>query len=102
MAAVFLPSYGKSGRTMGGIDVAGIVALTVATSCLVLALSLGGNSYAWDSPLIIGLFVVAAVMAACFVAIERRVEEPLMPLHLFKSRNFILRTITGMMLMRLP
>ena len=99
MAAVFLPSYGKSGRTMGGIDVAGIVALTVATSCLVLALSLGGNSYAWDSPLIIGLFAVAVVMAACFVAIERRVEEPLMPLHLFKSRNFILCTIAGMMLM---
>ena len=99
MAAVFLPSYGKSGRTMGDIDVAGIVALSVATSCLVLALSLGGNSYAWDSPLIIGLFAVAVVMAACFVAIERRVEEPLMPLHLFKSRNFILCTITGMMLM---
>ena len=99
MAAVFLPSYGKSGRTMADIDVAGIAALTVATSCLVLALSLGGNSYAWSSPLIIGLFVVAVVMAACFIVIERRVKEPLMPLHLFKNRNFILCTITGMMLM---
>ena len=85
MAAVFLPSYGKSGRTMADIDVAGIAALSVATSCLVLALSLGGNSYAWDSPLIIGLFAVAVVMAVCFVAIERRVEEPLMPLHLLRA-----------------
>lgn len=99
MAAVFLPSYGKSNYTMAHVDIAGMATLSAATSCLVLALSLGGNSYAWDSPVIIGLFVVTVVMASCFVAIERRVKEPLMPLHLFKNRNFILCTITGMMLM---
>lgn len=99
MAALFLPSYRKSDYTMADVDIAGMTTLSVATICLVLALSLRGNSYAWDSPFIIGLFVVAVVMASCFVVIERRVKEPLMPLHLFKNRNFILCTITGMMLM---
>jgi EmrB/QacA subfamily drug resistance transporter len=99
MAAVFLPSYGKSGRTMADVDVKGIITLSVATSSLVLALSLGGNTLAWSSPIIIGLFIVAVVMAAAFVIVERHVKEPLMPLHLFKNRNFVLCTITGMVLM---
>lgn len=79
-STIMMPIYGKLGD---------LFAMTVFTF---------GSTVTAAAP-IIGLFVVAVVMAACFVVIERRVKEPLMPLHLFKNRNFILCTITGMMLM---
>ena len=34
--------------------------------------------------------------AICFVLVERRAAEPIMPLHLFKQRNFNLTTVVGL------
>ena len=49
---------------------------------------LRGNQEGWGSGLILGLFGGAAVLLAAFVAIERRVSEPMLPLHLFRRRAF--------------
>lgn len=87
-STIMMPIYGKLGDLFGRKHLF-LFAMTVFTF---------GSTVTAAAP-IIGLFVVAVVMAACFVVIERRVKEPLMPLHLFKNRNFILCTITGMMLM---
>jgi EmrB/QacA subfamily drug resistance transporter len=68
------------------IDVAGAGALVAGVVPLLLALSWGGNTYAWRSPTIIGLFAFAAVMLIVFVLIERRAPEPIIPLSLFTNR----------------
>ena len=65
------------------IDYWGAVTLILGVVPLLLALSWGGNDYAWGSPLIIGLFALAAVMLVVFGLIESRTIEPIIPLSLF-------------------
>ena len=69
------------------IDWLGLVSFSSALVMLVLAL-LRGNDDGWGSPLILGLFAGAAVMLAAFTAIEQRVQEPMLPLELFRRRAF--------------
>jgi MFS family permease len=54
---------------------------------LVLAL-LRGNQDGWGSDLILGLFGAAAGLLVAFLAIERRVSEPMLPLHFFRNHAF--------------
>ncbi|WP_328533049.1 MFS transporter [Micromonospora zamorensis] len=72
------------------IDWLGAGLLVAGVSSLLLALSWGGNEYAWDSGVIIGLFVVGAVLGVLFVLQEARVAEPILPLRLFRSATFAL------------
>ncbi len=80
-------------------DVAGTITMALAVTCLVLGLSWGGNTYEWTDPIIIGLFAGAAVLAAVFVLVEHRAENPLIPLRFFKNRNFCMATCAGLLLM---
>src|SRR5437660_4428647 len=57
------------------IDYAGALTLVAGVVPLLLALSWGGNDYPWLSPVIIGLFVLAAVMLTVFGLIESRAIE---------------------------
>ena len=57
---------------------------------LVLATIWGGNQYEWTSPEIIGLLVFSVVAALVFIPVENRAAEPVMPMYLFKNRNFVL------------
>lgn len=70
-----------------GIDWGGLVTFSVSLFTLVLAL-LRGNVEGWGSTLIVGLLVASAVLMAAFVAIERRVAQPMLQLGLFKIRSF--------------
>jgi predicted MFS family arabinose efflux permease len=65
---------------------------------LVLITTWGGNQYAWRSPQIIGLAVLAAVTLVLFVMVERRAPEPILPLELFANRNFTLISGVGFLL----
>src|SRR5690606_625269 len=53
----------------------------------------GGSEYDWVSGQIIGLLALALVSSALFVVAENRAEEPIIPMALFKDRNFNLTTI---------
>ncbi|MCE5291900.1 MAG: MFS transporter [Nocardiaceae bacterium] len=72
------------------IDWTGAALLTVWVTALVLATSWGGSQYAWTSWQILTLGAVALVGLGVFIAYERKVDEPILPLHLFKNRNFAL------------
>ncbi|MEV4655000.1 MDR family MFS transporter [Micromonospora sp. NPDC049301] len=80
------------------IDWLGAGLLVAGVSCLLLALSWGGNEYRWGSGLIIGLFVAGAVLAVLFVLQEARVAEPILPLRLFRSATFALANAGGFVL----
>jgi EmrB/QacA subfamily drug resistance transporter len=70
------------------IDYGGALLLTLALVSLLLALIWGGTQYPWGSPIILGLFAVALVAILVFILVERRVEEPILPLSLFSNRIF--------------
>src|SRR3954466_13676131 len=69
------------------VDIPGQVALGSGLFLLVLAL-LRGNEEGWGSTPIVAALAAAAVLLVAFVVIEHRVEEPMLPLGLFRNRNF--------------
>jgi EmrB/QacA subfamily drug resistance transporter len=69
------------------VDWAGTVTFSAALFLLVLAL-VRGNDEGWGSTLIVSLLAVAAALLVAFLAIERRVAEPMLPLGLFRRRAF--------------
>jgi EmrB/QacA subfamily drug resistance transporter len=69
-------------------DLAGVFTMVVGVVSLLLALTFGGDKYEWASWQIITLFAVALVFLTLFVFVERKAEEPILPMHLFKHRTF--------------
>lgn len=80
------------------IDLAGMGLLAVASTCLVLTTTWGGTTYAWGSATIVALIIGTVVAGVAFVLTERRAAEPIMPLHLFRDRNFNLTTVAGLII----
>lgn len=79
------------------VDFLGAFLASSATICLMLGLSWGSDStYAWNSPQIVGILVVAGLLYILFIGAERFASEPLLPLDLF--RNQIFASDTGMAL----
>jgi EmrB/QacA subfamily drug resistance transporter len=70
------------------VDYAGIAAVTIGLTALVLAL-VEGNSWHWGSPRVISLFAIAAIALSAFVLIERRVVAPIVNFAFFRSRTFL-------------
>src|SRR3954454_2363582 len=61
-----------------GIDWLGVISFSGALLLAVLAL-VRGNAEGWGSSLIVSLFAGSGVLLAAFIAIERRVREPILP-----------------------
>ncbi|WP_027759779.1 MDR family MFS transporter [Streptomyces sp. AA1529] len=72
------------------IDYPGTFLIASAATCVVLVTSLGGTTWPWDSAQVYGLSVLAVVLLGCFVPVERRAAEPVLPPGLFAVRNFTL------------
>ncbi|MFD0144224.1 MULTISPECIES: MDR family MFS transporter [unclassified Streptomyces] len=75
------------------IDYLGTLLIASVATCLVLVASLGGSTWAWGSPQIIGLAALGAVLLVWFVYVERRAAEPVLPLKLFRIRTFTLVSV---------
>lgn len=80
------------------IDYFGSATLIAWTVPLLLALTWGGNQYAWDSWQIIGLLTGAAVMLLTFLVIEARAAEPIISPRLFKSSIFTVSSLATFLL----
>jgi EmrB/QacA subfamily drug resistance transporter len=86
VAAVAIPSLGRTGRAV--IDYPGILFVGLGAAGLTLATSWGGTTYAWSSPVIVGLFAAAALALAAFVRVELQATEPVLPIRLFGNPVF--------------
>src|SRR3990172_3669312 len=86
-----LPSKARSGSPK--LDFLGAVLLSASSVMSLLALVWAGDKYAWGSGEIIGLFAGSAVALALFIAQELRHPEPILPLHLFKNRVFLMSNL---------
>ncbi|HKP20974.1 MAG TPA: MFS transporter [Thermoleophilaceae bacterium] len=69
------------------IDWAGLVTFSAGLFCLVFAL-IRGNDDGWGSSKIVALLVAGALLLAAFVAVERRRDQPLLDLRLFRIPTF--------------
>ena len=70
----------------GGYDVEGATAITLGTMALVFTL-IKANDWGWGSARTLVGLAVAAVLLVGFVWIERRHENPLVPLRIFSNRS---------------
>src|SRR4051812_13417363 len=70
-----------------GLDWGGQTTLSAALFLLVLGL-LRGNEDGWSSTPIVVEFSAAAVLFVAFIAVQRRVKSPMLPLGLFRRPDF--------------
>jgi len=68
-------------------DVLGTITFLVGLTGLVLGISKGGIS-GWNSPVVIGGLIAAAVLIPAFILIERHHPQPMLDLTIFKNRLF--------------
>ncbi|OWR27178.1 MFS transporter [Saccharibacillus sp. O23] len=90
----------RSEESNRSIDWLGAAMLVASLLSLLLAPVMIDNlKLSWSSPLIVGMLVLSAVFAALFVQAERRAAEPIIPLSLFRNRNFVTLSLIVMTLM---
>jgi EmrB/QacA subfamily drug resistance transporter len=78
------------------LDVAGAVTVTASLMTAVYAI-VNGNEIGWLTPRTLGLLVASAVLLAIFLAVEARVDSPLVPLRLFRLRNIAVSNSVGVL-----
>jgi EmrB/QacA subfamily drug resistance transporter len=72
----------------GRLDVVGAVTAVAGLVLLVYAIE-GANEHGWGSARTLLLLFAAAALLAAFVAVERRVEEPILPLSTWSNRSLV-------------
>ena len=82
-------------HTRHAMDYLGAALLAGALAAIVLFTSLGGTTWAWSSPEVIGLIVLSVVLVPAFLYVESRAEEPILPLSLFSNHTFSLTSAIG-------
>lgn len=89
IALIYFGYREKSSLRKQKIDWTGATTLVTAILSFMFAIELGGSdTYAWGSWQIIGLFVLFVVSFLLFLAVERKVADPIVELKLFKSKLF--------------
>jgi predicted MFS family arabinose efflux permease len=86
LAPRIVPESRSEAAANSGYDVEGAVAITLGTLALVFTLIKAG-SWGWTSGRTIAGFVASVVLIAAFLVIERRHEDPLVPLRIFRNRS---------------
>lgn len=69
------------------LDVPGAITGTIAMVAIVFAI-IEGIQKGWTDPLIVGSFAVAIVSTVLFIIVERRTDQPLLPMAFFRQRDF--------------
>jgi EmrB/QacA subfamily drug resistance transporter len=83
-------------RRRHAIDYAGTALLAIGLSALILMTTLGGNTYAWRSPEIVGMGIVGVLALLALTQVERRAAEPILPPALFRNRVFVVCSAVGL------
>jgi EmrB/QacA subfamily drug resistance transporter len=82
-------------RQQHRIDYLGAALLGAGIACLVLLTTWGGTQYAWASVQIVGLGIAGFALLGAFLLVERRAQEPILPLRLFRSSAFAISCAVG-------
>jgi EmrB/QacA subfamily drug resistance transporter len=87
IAASFLLIDESRDETHVRLDIPGLLTSGLGLFALTYGL-IEANTYGWGSGRIIGIFVVAAVLLAVFIALERRQRAPMLDLSLFRNSTY--------------
>ena len=79
------------------IDIRGCLFMIIASSTLIIGISLGGVKYPWDSPTIVGLLAISVISWTLFFREEYRANAPILDPIVLQNRTF--NTIAGASLM---
>lgn len=87
---------GSVREKMKDVDWGGCVLSLAGIVLLLVPVSAGGSSWAWDSTESIAMLVVGGVVALAFVAVEYYHPLPILPLRLFTNRtvSFVMAALT--------
>jgi EmrB/QacA subfamily drug resistance transporter len=86
LAPRIIPESRSESAAPRGYDAQGAVAITLGTIALVFTL-IKADSWGWTSGRTLAGFAIAVALIAGFVVIERRHEDPLIPLRIFSNRS---------------
>jgi EmrB/QacA subfamily drug resistance transporter len=95
LAVIAAAFHTRTVHTRHAMDYLGALLLAGALASVVLFTSLGGTTWAWGSPEVIGLIVASLVLLPAFIWAESRAEEPILPLSLFRNHTFALTSAIG-------
>jgi hypothetical protein len=103
LVAVYLPkppsepespaSLGESTRKKrkwSRIDFKGSFIFAGMVLALLLPIELGGAKLPWTHPIILSLLTLSGILLYLFIFVERREEEPILPLEIFHRRDAVL------------
>ncbi len=76
----------RTERPSTRLDALGAALLACATAAFMLLCIWGGSRYAWSSPPVLILAVASAILGVGLVARERRAADPIVPLHILRTR----------------
>ena len=79
------------------IDYSGALVLSVMLAAFMIGLE-QSPTRGWRDGLVLGLFAVAVIGLAVFIRVEQKAREPIIPLHLFRSRLVICVSMLAMLL----
>jgi EmrB/QacA subfamily drug resistance transporter len=86
-----LPRVHRAAR----LDYAGATLIAGGASALLIWVSLAGQSFDWVSSQTTALVAGGLALIVAAIVVERRVREPLVPLHLFSHRTVVLAVIAS-------
>jgi EmrB/QacA subfamily drug resistance transporter len=82
-----LARMSESRGTKAALDLPGLALVSGAAFGIVWAL-VRGNDAGWGSPEVLGTLIAGVVLTVAFVLWELRARQPMLPMRLFRSREF--------------
>ncbi|KAJ3380168.1 hypothetical protein HDU84_006140 [Entophlyctis sp. JEL0112] len=77
------------------IDFLGTFLLVAAVVCILVPVQGGGTTYAWNSAIVISLFIVGFLLLFCFIYVQGWVaQNPVLPLSIFKNTKAVAVFVT--------
>jgi EmrB/QacA subfamily drug resistance transporter len=84
-------------RVRHQIDYLGSASLTIGCTMIILGLLEGGQAWAWNSPISIGILLTGVLLIVVFVLVQRRAAEPVLPLWVFTRRVLLASAVIALL-----
>lgn len=78
------------------IDIWGAVTFIIGVTSLLFVLATGGQQFAWQSPILLAIAALGVVSMVVFFIVESKVEEPLVPMKLFRIRDIAFSNLASL------
>ena len=79
------------------LDLPGVVLASLGLLGIVYGV-VSGNDHGWTSATVLAPIVVGALLVAGFIAWELRARQPMLPMHLFRSRGFTMVNVASLLM----